>query len=52
MQVIQNEAHITIPIRSRQCKTWLANLIWQKEKKVPGAEGLNSALNVLQGKPS
>jgi hypothetical protein len=47
---MQNSANITIPIRSRQCKTWLANLVWQKEQKAPGAEALNSALNVLQGK--
>ena len=50
MRVIQNEANITIPIRSRQCKTWLANLMWKKEQKAPSAEGINSALSVLQGK--
>ena len=50
LRVKQKDANITMPIRSRQCKTWLANLMWQKEQKAPGTEGVNSALNVLQGK--
>ena len=50
LRVKQKDANITIPICSRQCKTWLANLMWQKEQKAPGTEGVNSALNVLQGK--
>ncbi|MCL2287950.1 MAG: bifunctional DNA primase/polymerase [Candidatus Bathyarchaeota archaeon] len=50
IRVMQNSANIVISLRSRQCKVWLANLIWQEEQKVPGSEGLNGALNVLQGK--
>jgi hypothetical protein len=50
LRVNQKDANLIMPIRSRQCKTWLANLMWQKEKKAPGTEGLNSALTVLQGK--
>lgn len=42
--------NVIIPIRSRQFKAWLANLMWQKKKKAPGSEGLNSAINVLHGK--
>ena len=50
MRVRQAGVNVIMPIRSRQFKTWLANLMWQTEQKVPGTEGLNSAINVLQGK--
>ena len=49
-RIKQSNTNVIIPIRSRQFKTWLANLMWQTEEKVPGTEGLNSAINVLQGK--
>ena len=50
IRVKQKDVNITMPIRSRQCKTWLANRMWETEQKSPGTEGLNSAINVLQGK--
>jgi hypothetical protein len=48
--VRQKDVNVIMPIRSRQFKTYLANLMWQTEQKVLGNEGLNSALLVLQGK--
>jgi hypothetical protein len=50
VRVRQKDVNVIMPIRSRQFKTFLANLMWQTEEKVPGNEGLNSAINVLQGK--
>lgn len=50
MRVRQADVNVIMPIRSRQFKSWLANLMWRTEQKVPGTEGLNSAINVLQGK--
>lgn len=50
MRVRQAGINVIMPIRSRQFKSWLANLMWLTEQKVPGTEGLNSAINVLQGK--
>lgn len=50
VRVKQADANVIMPIRSRQFKTWLANLMWQAEQKAPGTEGVNSAINVLQGK--
>jgi len=47
-RVNQNGVLITMPIRSRQFKTWLANLMWQREGKAPGTEGLYSAFHVLE----
>jgi len=50
IRIQQNDFNIIVPIRSRKFKMFLANLIWKKVGKVPGNEGLSSALNVLQGK--
>jgi hypothetical protein len=50
VRVWQAGANVIMPVRSRQFKSWLANLMWQTQQKVPGTEGLNSAINVLQGK--
>ncbi|MCW4019181.1 MAG: hypothetical protein NWF00_10985 [Candidatus Bathyarchaeota archaeon] len=41
---------MTFPLSSSHFKNWLALLMWKKEQKTPGSEGLNSALNVLKGK--
>ena len=50
IRVRQADANSIMPVRSRQFKSWLANLMWQTEQKVPSNESLNSAINVLQGK--
>lgn len=41
---------VTLPIRSKLFKAWLANLLWQAEEKAPGTEALYGALNVLEAK--
>ncbi|HKZ94833.1 MAG TPA: hypothetical protein VJ249_09700 [Candidatus Bathyarchaeia archaeon] len=50
IRVRQAGVNVLMPIRSRQFKSWFANLMWQTDQKVPGTEGLSSAINVLQGK--
>lgn len=49
-RINQNGIHVTLPIRSKQFKTWLANLLWQAEEKAPGTEALYGAINVLEAK--
>lgn len=41
---------VTYPLNSKYIKAWLGWLLWEKEGKTPGSEGINSALNVLRGK--
>lgn len=47
-RVLQNKVNVTVSIRSRQFKSWLAGLLWQTEQKAPGSEALTSARNVLE----
>jgi hypothetical protein len=49
-RVNQNSVNATLATRSKDFKTWLANSLWKRERKVPGTEALNSALNVLEAK--
>ena len=49
-RIIYKGARQSLPIRSRAFKTWLANTYWLGEEKAPSNEGLNSALNILEGK--
>jgi len=50
VQIIQGGVRCTMPIRSRQFKAWLANLLWLSEGKAPGTEGVYGAINVLEAK--
>ena len=47
-RIKQNAITVTLPIRSRHFKAWLANLLWKAEKKAPGTEALSSAINILE----
>lgn len=49
-RIRQKNVNVTLPIRSRQFKVWLANLLWEAEQKSAGSEALAGALNVLQAK--
>lgn len=42
--------NIIIQIGNSQFKSWLSYLMWNEEKKAPGNDSLNSAINVLKGK--
>lgn len=44
----QNAITVTLPIRSRPFKTWLAHLLWKNEEKAPGNEAISSAVNILE----
>jgi len=50
IRIRQRSALVTMPLRSREFKSYLAMLMWEVEEKVPNTEALNSALNVLKGK--
>jgi len=39
-----------IALRSREFKSWLANLMWEKESKVPSNSALLDAINILINK--
>jgi len=47
-RIKQNNVNVIMPVRSRQFKSWLAGLMWQKRKKAPGNEALMSARNVIE----
>jgi DNA-directed RNA polymerase subunit RPC12/RpoP len=49
-RINQAGVNVIMPLRSRQFKCWLANLMWRIQQKAPGTEGINSAINILQGK--
>jgi hypothetical protein len=49
-RIKQKDVTVTVPIRSRAFKVWLANLLWQAVQKAPGTEALYGAINVLQAK--
>lgn len=49
-RIQQNDVNVTLKIRSRAFKAWIANLLWQHEEKAPGNEGIHGALNVLEAK--
>lgn len=48
-RIRQEGALVTLPIRGKAFRTWLANLLWQEEGKVPSTEGVYGALRVLEG---
>ncbi|MCW3977565.1 MAG: hypothetical protein NWE77_06500 [Candidatus Bathyarchaeota archaeon] len=50
VRIRQNSVNVTLPIRSKSFKAWLASLLWQSEQKAPGTEALHGALNVLEAK--
>jgi predicted nucleic acid-binding Zn-ribbon protein len=50
IRIRQRSALVTMPLRSREFKSYLAMLMWEVEEKVPNTEALNSAINVLKGK--
>lgn len=50
IRIKQNSVNVTLPIRSKPFKSWLANLLWQSEEKAPGTEALYGAINVLEAK--
>jgi len=39
---------VTLPLRSRAFKNWLASLMWHIEERVPNRESIGAALNVLE----
>jgi len=48
IQLYRDEVHVTLRLRSREVKAWLAGLLWKDEEKAPSGEALSSALNVLE----
>jgi len=48
VRVQQSNVNVTLPVRSKPFKTWLASLLWQDEEKAPGTEAVYSAINVLE----
>jgi len=44
----RGEIYVTLRLRSREVKAWLAGLLWRDEEKAPSNEALQSALNVLE----
>lgn len=44
----RGEVYVTLRLRSREVKAWLAGLLWKDEEKAPSNEALQSALNVLE----
>ena len=49
-RISQSSVNVTLPIRSKSFKAWLANLLWQAEAKAPGTEALYGAINILEAK--
>jgi len=47
-RIRQSDICLTVPIRSRQFKAWLTNLLWRAERKAPGTEAIYRVLNVLE----
>ena len=47
-RIEENNAKITLPIRSKPFKSWLANLLWKAVGKAPGTEALYQAINILE----
>lgn len=47
-RIQESDVNVTLPVRSKPFKTWLANLLWQHEEKAPGTEAVYSAMNVLE----
>jgi len=47
-RIQEGGVNVTLPVRSKPFKTWLANLLWQHEEKAPGTEAIYSAMNVLE----
>jgi hypothetical protein len=48
VRIQQSKVNVTLPVRSKPFRTWLASLLWQDEEKAPGTEAVYSALNVLE----
>nr|NIV67432.1 hypothetical protein [Candidatus Bathyarchaeota archaeon]NIW34075.1 hypothetical protein [Candidatus Bathyarchaeota archaeon] len=46
----QSNAKITIPVKSRRFKTWLANLFYTKTDNVPNSDTIRDVIRVLRGK--
>ena len=47
-RVKKSDVNVTLLIRSKTFKTWLARLLWLYEEKAPGSEALHSAINILE----
>ncbi|MCK4482836.1 hypothetical protein KAU55_06380, partial [Candidatus Bathyarchaeota archaeon] len=47
-RIKQENVNVTLKLRSRSFKAWLASLLWQHEGKAPGTEALRGAINVLE----
>jgi len=50
VRIKQDNINVTLPLRSKPFKSWLSNLLWQREEKAPGSEALTGAINVLSAK--
>ena len=46
-RINENDVNVLLPLRSQHFKAWLANLLWDSKRKVPGTQAVYSALNVL-----
>lgn len=45
----RGEEQVTLRLRSREVKAWLAGLLWKAEQKVPSSRAVNEARNILVG---
>jgi len=48
-RIKQNGVNVTLAIRSKPFKAWLANLMWNNDGKAPSTEAVYGALRVLEG---
>jgi len=48
-RIRQEGVLVTLAMRSKPFKAWLANLLWQEEGKAPSTEAVYGALRVLEG---
>jgi len=49
-RIKQGDVNVTLRVRSKQFRIYLAGLLWKSEEKAPGNEAVHSALNVLESK--